>query len=43
MGIGVYEARTYILQQAGSITLESKPGKGTTFFINLPEASKSLL
>ena len=43
MGIGVYEARIYILQQAGSITVESEPEKGTTFFINLPVASKSLL
>ena len=38
MGIGVYEARDYILQQSGSITVESKPEKGTTFIINLPEA-----
>lgn len=40
MGIGVYEARVYILQQEGSINVESKPEKGTTFIINLPEASK---
>ena len=40
MGIGVYDARAYILQQAGSISVESKPEKGTTFIINLPEASK---
>jgi len=40
MGIGVYEARVYILQQAGSIAVESKLEKGTTFIIKLPEASK---
>lgn len=39
MGIGVYEAREYILQQAGKISVESEPGVGTTFTIILPEAS----
>lgn len=36
MGIGVYEAREYILQLTGKITVESTLGQGTTFFILLP-------
>ncbi len=39
MGIGVYEAQEYILQQSGHITVKSKIGLGTTFTINLPEAN----
>lgn len=38
MGIGVYEAREYILQQSGVITVESEVGKGTVFTITLPIA-----
>ncbi|MGZ8163395.1 MAG: XrtA/PEP-CTERM system histidine kinase PrsK [Methylobacter sp.] len=38
MGIGVYEARDYILKQAGQIAVESLPEEGTTFIISLPLA-----
>jgi putative PEP-CTERM system histidine kinase len=38
MGIGVYEAQEYILQQSGHIDVISKIGKGTTFILSLPEA-----
>ncbi len=38
MGIGVYEAREYILKNSGQIAVESQPGKGTTFIIKLPLA-----
>ena len=38
MGIGVYEAREYILQQSGEIEVESRLGVGTTFIISFPEA-----
>ncbi len=31
MGIGVYEAREYVLQHSGQIQVESEPGKGTVF------------
>ena len=36
MGIGVYEAREYILKYSGQITVDSKPGEGTVFTIKLP-------
>ncbi|NOT12911.1 MAG: PEP-CTERM system histidine kinase PrsK [Methylococcaceae bacterium] len=36
MGIGVYEARDYILKFSGEITVDSQPGAGTTFTIRLP-------
>ncbi len=36
MGIGVYEARDYILKQSGQIDVKSIPGEGTTFTIKLP-------
>jgi putative PEP-CTERM system histidine kinase len=36
MGIGVYEARDYILKQSGQINVKSAPGQGTTFIISLP-------
>lgn len=36
MGIGVYQAREYILNIGGSISVESALGEGTTFFISLP-------
>ena len=38
MGIGVYEAQEYILQQAGRIEVMSKVNQGTTFIISIPEA-----
>ncbi|MGR9053085.1 MAG: XrtA/PEP-CTERM system histidine kinase PrsK [Gammaproteobacteria bacterium] len=36
MGIGVYEARDYILKLSGHINVESTPGIGTIFTITLP-------
>lgn len=39
MGIGVYEARDYILKQAGQITVNSEVGQGTVFTITLPLVS----
>ena len=38
MGIGVYEARDYIVKHAGSCDVESLVGAGTTFTIKLPLA-----
>ena len=38
MGIGVYEARDYILKHNGTCTVESKVDIGTTFTIQLPLA-----
>lgn len=38
MGIGVYEAREYILQQSGRIDVISKIGQGTSFILSLPVA-----
>jgi putative PEP-CTERM system histidine kinase len=39
MGIGVYEARDYILKHSGQITVDSKLGEGTMFTITLPLAN----
>jgi len=36
MGIGVYEAKSYILKHSGTISVQSKIGQGTTFTIQLP-------
>ncbi|WP_446810187.1 XrtA/PEP-CTERM system histidine kinase PrsK [Methylomonas sp. 2BW1-5-20] len=41
MGIGAYEARDYILKQSGSIQVESHPGQGTAFIIQLPLAQRA--
>ena len=38
MGIGVYEARDYIIKHYGSCNVESALGVGTTFIIKLPLA-----
>ena len=38
MGIGVYEARDYIMKHYGSCNVESALGVGTTFIIKLPLA-----
>jgi len=38
MGIGVYEAQEYILQQSGHIEVISTVGEGTVFSLSLPEA-----
>lgn len=40
MGIGAYEARDYIIKNAGSIRVDSQPGNGTTFTIQLPLAKQ---
>ncbi|MCQ8102619.1 PEP-CTERM system histidine kinase PrsK [Methylomonas sp. SURF-2] len=36
MGIGAYEARDFILKNAGQLDVQSQPGHGTTFTIQLP-------
>ncbi len=36
MGIGVYEAKSYILKHSGTISVESEVNHGTTFTIRLP-------
>lgn len=36
MGIGVYDAKTFIEQAGGSIKVQSQPGLGTTFQLKLP-------
>lgn len=40
MGIGVYEARDYIVKHSGSCHVESKLGEGSTFTIKLPLAKQ---
>ncbi len=40
MGIGAYEARDYITKNSGQIHVDSKPGLGTTFTIQLPLAKR---
>jgi putative PEP-CTERM system histidine kinase len=37
-GIGAFEARSLITAMGGQLTVESSPGKGTTFTIRLPAA-----
>jgi putative PEP-CTERM system histidine kinase len=37
MGIGVYEAREFVRSLGGDIQVESNPGKGTIFRIQLPQ------
>jgi signal transduction histidine kinase len=36
MGIGAYQAREFIRNAGGEITVESRAGQGTTFRISLP-------
>jgi len=36
LGIGLYQCKTIVEGHGGWIEVESKPGKGTTFFIHLP-------
>ena len=36
MGIGVYQAKEIITQLKGTLSVESTPGEGSTFTINLP-------
>lgn len=39
MGIGAYQARTFILESGGSLRVTSTPGQGTEFTISLPAAT----
>lgn len=41
MGIGVYDARHFAEEHKGSLTVQSEPGKGTTFTLQLPINSSS--
>ena len=36
MGIGAYQARSFVVDAGGSLRVESEPGKGTRFVIRLP-------
>ncbi|HRY15382.1 MAG TPA: PEP-CTERM system histidine kinase PrsK [Candidatus Competibacteraceae bacterium] len=36
MGIGVYESREFAHASGGELTVDSRPGQGTTFFLRLP-------
>jgi putative PEP-CTERM system histidine kinase len=40
MGIGVYEARKYIQEVGGQLTVESQPQQGTTFSLTLPRCEE---
>ena len=42
MGIGAYEARDYILKQAGNIRVDSQPNQGTVFTIQLPLGKRGI-
>ncbi|MCW8930351.1 MAG: PEP-CTERM system histidine kinase PrsK [Gammaproteobacteria bacterium] len=41
MGIGVYEAKSYILRHSGTISVESEINNGTTFTLHLPLSFES--
>ena len=36
MGIGAYQARTFVVEAGGSLRVESEPGKGSRFALRLP-------
>ena len=36
MGIGAFQAREYVRLLGGEVEVQSRPGQGTTFSINLP-------
>jgi putative PEP-CTERM system histidine kinase len=40
MGIGAFQAREYVRLVGGEVEVQSRPGHGTTFSINLPVLSK---
>lgn len=42
MGIGVYEARDYILKHSGQIAVDSMPGEGSVFTIKFPVVNELL-
>ncbi len=42
MGIGVFEARQLVRGYGGQIEVESEPGKGTLFRLQLPLADRKL-
>ena len=42
MGIGVYEARDYILKHSGQIAVDSIPGEGSVFTIKFPVVNELL-
>lgn len=41
MGIGAYECREYVRSLGGQVVVSSKPGEGTRFSIQLPEAKET--
>ena len=40
-GIGAFEARSLVQAMGGSIEVDSRPGRGTTFTITIPAADQS--
>lgn len=43
MGIGAYQARSYVMSAGGSMTVESSPGAGTQVRIELPTGAQRLV
>lgn len=41
MGIGTFEIRQYVTELGGRVTVDSTPGRGTTFALHLPAAEDS--
>lgn len=41
MGIGTYEVQQYVVELGGRVSVDSEPGRGTTFTIQLPLASRA--
>ncbi len=40
MGIGVYEAQTYVNQHSGTLSVQSTPGEGSCFTLTFPRLNK---